>query len=139
MFLRDLEHALQYVDDQQTQWLPHSGETLERAAGLFGAAPVELWAEVEKVREFVAATFDGVFHVNAEKAEVKDKDAWPLGWSEGAPSAPMLLEEKLRGFGYGDASEELAGRILALVSGRRSAVLSEEARTRLRLLVQFVV
>lgn len=56
-----------------------------------------------------------------------------------APSAPMLLEEKLRGFGYGDASEELAGRILALVSGRRSAVLSEEARTRLRLLVQFVV
>ncbi len=139
VFLRDLEHALQYVDDQQTQWLPHSGETLERAAGLFGAAPVELWAEVEKVREFVAATFDGVFHVNAEKAEVKDKDAWPLGWSEGAPSAPMLLEEKLRGFGYGDASEELAGRILALVSGRRSAVLSEEARTRLRLLVQFVV
>lgn len=139
VFLRDLEHALQYVDDQQTQWLPHSGETLERAAGLFGAAPAELWAEVEKVREFVAATFDGVFHVNAEKAEVKDKDAWPLGWSEGAPSAPMLLEEKLRGFGYGDASEELAGRILALVSGRRSAVLSEEARTRLRLLVQFVV
>ena len=38
VFLRDLEHALQYVDDQQTQWLPHSGETLERAAGLFGAA-----------------------------------------------------------------------------------------------------
>ena len=61
VFLRDLEHALQYVDDQQTQWLPHSGETLERAAGLFGAAPAELWAEVEKVREFVAATFDGVF------------------------------------------------------------------------------
>lgn len=60
MFLRDLEHALQYVDDQQTQWLPHSGETLERCRSL-RRRPVELWAEVEKVREFVAATFDGVF------------------------------------------------------------------------------
>ena len=70
---------------------------------------------------------------------MKDKDAWPLGWAEGAPSAPALLEEKLRGLGYGDASEELVSRILSLVSGRRSAVLSEEARTRLRLLVQFVV
>ena len=139
VFLRDLEHALQYVDDQQTQWLPHSGETLERAAGLFGAAPVELWAEVEKVREFVAATFDGVFQVNAEKSEAKDADRWPAGWADGSPRAPEMLEKLLGDLGYGDSSGELSSRILSLVSGRRALVLSEEARTRMRRLVQFVV
>lgn len=139
VFLRNLEHALQYVDDQQTQWLPRSGETLERAAGLFGAAPKTLWETVERVREFVAGVFDGVFQVNGEKAEVKDADAWPVGWADGAPSAPALLTEKLESLGYGDSSAELSGRILALVSGRRSAALSEEARKRMRRLVQFVV
>lgn len=138
VFLRDLEHALQYVDDQQTQWLPRSGETLARAAGLLGVAPDELWRAVDAVREFVAGAFDGIFHVNEEKAEVKDGDVWPVGWAD-SPSAKAILEERLTARGYGDASQELAGRIASLVAGRRSAVLSEEARTRLRELVRFMV
>ncbi|WP_295478357.1 bifunctional [glutamate--ammonia ligase]-adenylyl-L-tyrosine phosphorylase/[glutamate--ammonia-ligase] adenylyltransferase [uncultured Sutterella sp.] len=142
VFLRDVEHALQYVDDQQTQWLPRGGDVLRRAAGLLGADPDELWREVEGVREFVASTFDGVFHVNEEKAEVQDEGRWPLGWAEGTPAAPEMLEHLLERFGYGAAAAangELASRILSLVRGRRSSMLSEEARTRLRRLVQFVV
>ena len=139
VFLRDVEHALQYVDDQQTQWLPREGETLERAAGLLGMEPSELWSKIERVREYVAKTFDGVFQVNAEKSEAKDADRWPAGWADGSPRAPEMLEKLLGDLGYGDSSGELASRILSLVSGRRALVLSEEARTRMRRLVQFVV
>ncbi len=139
VFLRDVEHALQYVDDQQTQWLPREGETLERAAGLLGMEPSELWSKIERVREYVAKTFDGVFQVNAEKSEAKDADRWPAGWADGSPRAPEMLEKLLGDLGYGDSSGELSSRILSLVSGRRALVLSEEARTRMRRLVQFVV
>ena len=139
VFLRDVEHALQYVDDQQTQWLPREGETLERAAGLLGMEPSELWSKIERVREYVVKTFDGVFQVNAEKSEAKDADRWPTGWADGSPRAPEMLEKLLGDLGYGDSSGELASRILSLVSGRRALVLSEEARTRMRRLVQFVV
>lgn len=139
VFLRDVEHALQYVDDQQTQWLPREGEILERAAGLLGLEPEDLWGRIDRVREFVAATFDGVFHVNERKAETKDENAWPVGWAEGGPRSGGLLEEHLAALGYGEAAGELAGRILSLVSGRRANVLSEAARTRMRRLVQYVV
>lgn len=139
VFLRDVEHALQYVDDQQTQWLPREGEALERAAGLLGLSSAELWQKIEAVREYVAKTFDGVFQVNAEKSEAKDADRWPAGWADGSPRAPELLEEMLSNFGYGESSAELASRILSLVSGRRALVLSEEARARMRRLVQYVV
>ncbi len=139
VFLRDVEHALQYVDDQQTQWLPREGETLERAAGLLGMESSELWSKIERVREYVAKTFDGVFQVNAEKSEAKDADRWPAGWADGSLRAPEMLEKLLGDLGYGDSSGELSSRILSLVSGRRALVLSEEARTRMRRLVQFVV
>ncbi|MDO5530653.1 bifunctional [glutamate--ammonia ligase]-adenylyl-L-tyrosine phosphorylase/[glutamate--ammonia-ligase] adenylyltransferase, partial [Sutterella sp.] len=139
VWLRDVEHALQYVDDQQTQWLPREGETLERAAGLLGLAPAELWERIEATRDFVAKSFDSIFQINSAKSEAADLDIWPVGWSDGAPRAVELLDEMLRGIGYGDGADELARRIVSLVNGRRASALSEEARTRLVRLVQFVV
>lgn len=139
VFLRDVEHALQYVDDQQTQWLPREGETLARAAGLLGIEPEALWARIDRVREFVAKTFDGVFHVNGEKTGSKDENAWPTGWAEGGTRATELVEEHLSKLDYGNASGELASRIVALVSGRRTRLQSEAARLRMRRLVQYVV
>lgn len=139
VFLRDVEHALQYVDDQQTQWLPREGETLERAAGLLGLEPAELWRRIEVIREEVARTFDGIFHVNERKADARDENAWPLGWAQGGARSVELLDGLFRRLGYGDASDELIGRVASLVSGRRALALSEEARGRMRRLVQFVV
>ena len=139
-FLRDVEHALQYVDDQQTQWLPRSGELLEAAAALLGRTSEDLWAEVEAVREYVAQAFDSIFKVNEAKSET-DEHAWPVGWATGTSSARLLLAEKLRELGYGSAGadvDEYVARICALLSGRYASMLSEEARTRMRKLVQFV-
>lgn len=139
-FLRDVEHALQYVDDQQTQWLPRSGELLEAAAALLGRTSEDLWTEVEAVREYVAQAFDSIFKVNEAKSET-DEHAWPVGWATGTSSARVLLAAKLRELGYGSAGadvDEYVARICALLSGRYASMLSEEARTRMRKLVQFV-
>ncbi len=135
--LRNIEHALQYVDDQQTQWLPREGDALERAAGLLGCATDALWTQFEAVRDFVASTFDSIFKVNEEKSETNDRD-WPVGWATGTESARAMLRSKLESLGYGDMSEELESRISALLAGRHLNLLSEEARSRMRKLVQFV-
>ena len=138
VFLRNVEHALQYVDDQQTQWLPRSGDALESAAALLGQSPEALWSEVESVREYVAKAFDSIFKVNEAKSET-DEHAWPVGWASGTSSAKALLAKKLGDLGYDAADlDEYVARICALVSGRFASMVSEEARTRMRKLVQFV-
>ena len=137
VFLRDVEHALQYVDDQQTQWLPRSGETLEAAAALLGRSPEALWAQVEAVREYVSRAFDSIFKVNEAKSET-DEHAWPVGWTSGTPTAREQLAKKLVELGYEADADEYVSRICALVSGRYASMVSEDARTRMRKLVQFV-
>lgn len=137
VFLRDVEHALQYVDDQQTQWLPRSGEVLERAAGLLGLTPEALWERIESVREFVARAFDSVFQVGAEKAS--GTSGWPVGWYTGTSTARSALGARLLELGYPEEHlAELSERIAALVTSRM-ALRSEEAQGRMRRLVEFVV
>lgn len=137
VILRNIEHALQYVDDQQTQWLPREGEALECAAGLLGTTAEALWAQFGEVRELVAEAFDSIFKVNEEKAETDDRD-WPVGWATGTESAKAMLRGKLESLGYADDADELVARISSLVAGRHMNLLSEEARARMRKLVQFV-
>lgn len=137
VFLRDVEHALQYVDDKQTQWLPREGDVLERAAGLLGRTPEGLWLQVEEVREFVAKAFDSIFQVNQAKSEAEK--AWPAGWAADTPGARDELQARLTAMGYGSRVDELAARILQLTAGRHAALLSEGARERLLKLVEFVV
>ncbi len=138
VFLRNVEHALQYVDDQQTQWLPREGGTLECAAALLGASPQALWAQIHEVRHFVSGIFDSIFQVNEKKAETEDD--WPVGWFMKTSTARAALQEKLKSLGYdGSTVEELALRIGALVSGRRAGAITDEALLRLRSLTQFVV
>lgn len=61
-FLRNLEHRLQYVDDQQTQRLPDNSETLQRLALSmnYADAPTFLTA-LQAHRDFVASQFEHVF------------------------------------------------------------------------------
>ncbi len=62
VFLRNLEHALQYVDDAQTHVLPMDAQARIRVGRLVGAASVDpLLAEYRAVQEFVAGVFDTVF------------------------------------------------------------------------------
>ena len=61
-FLRDLEHALQYVDDAQTHLLPVDPAARARVAALLGARSADaMVAEYRAVQDCVAGTFDAVF------------------------------------------------------------------------------
>ncbi len=61
-FLRRLEHALQYVDDAQTHLIPESADDRARVARLMRVESAEaLLEQFDRVRDFVAATFDVVF------------------------------------------------------------------------------
>lgn len=88
VFLRNVEHAIQYVNDEQTQRLPREGEGLAAVAGLLGMQAEVLWSRLEGVREYVAAAFDSVFQVHEPAADGTD---WPAGWETGTSSACEAL------------------------------------------------
>ncbi|EJX09446.1 bifunctional glutamine-synthetase adenylyltransferase/deadenyltransferase [gut metagenome] len=94
VFLRDVEHAIQYVNDEQTQRLSRHGENLPNVAGLLGIQEEKLWERLEQVNDFVSKTFDSIFQT--EKAE--NKGDWPLGWETGTSTAASALVEKLTSF-----------------------------------------
>jgi [glutamine synthetase] adenylyltransferase / [glutamine synthetase]-adenylyl-L-tyrosine phosphorylase len=68
-FLRNLEHRLQYVDDQQTQTLPEQAEALERIAGGMGFANADAFlSALERQRRHVTRHFEQVFFLPTESA-----------------------------------------------------------------------
>lgn len=82
LFLRNLEHRLQYLDDAQTQALPTNAMDQERIAA---AMNVESWAEFEAAlnleRNFVNAEFESLFAaVNSAKT---------LGTTNSLPAAKV--------------------------------------------------
>ena len=63
IFLRNVEHALQYVDDKQTQVLSDAPEVHEKIAAMLGMSAAELETRLAAVNDFVAGVFDGIFHI----------------------------------------------------------------------------
>jgi glutamate-ammonia-ligase adenylyltransferase len=118
-FLRRLEHALQYVDDAQTHLIPNDPVECARIARLMRlASATVLLEQFDRVREFVAATFDAVFARAGAAA----------GAPVGAP-APLTGEggaQRLAALGYRDAAAAVVS-IEALLTARR-VVASEASR-----------
>ena len=75
VFLRRVEHCLQYLDDAQRHELPHEGEERERVGRMMRA---ESWAafarELAVHRANVTRHFDNVF---AERAAERGDEPWP--------------------------------------------------------------
>lgn len=137
--LRDIEHAIQYVEDQQTQRLPCSGEGLERVAGLLDTDGASLWKELDGIREAVASAFDGIFQVQAP-AEPLDAADWPAGWEAGSPGLVEDVESRLAAVLSIESEEEAAGlarRVFRLVNERDvgSSQRAQVTRERLMMLV----
>lgn len=136
VFLRNVEHAIQYVNDEQTQWLPADGEKLDHISALLGVEAPQLWAEVHAVRERVAQVFDSIFQV--EEPQVST-EGWPVGWELGSKSSQTILLERLKQLGYGEDSEGLLDRILRLASGKWRTGVSDVSRTRMQNLLPTIV
>ncbi len=96
VYLRNLEHRLQYLDDQQTQVLPRSGEDRARIAEAMGCADwAALVAALGVHRAAVGEEFDRVF---AEAPDSTETAVLPLTRAPDPDAAP----ERLARLGYQD-------------------------------------
>ena len=116
VFLRNLEHRLQYLDDAQTQMLPHGVEDRLKVANAMGFADWEgLEAHLNSLRRKIAGYFEQVFGAPQE-----DQSGHPLaGLCELAEDEAL---ERLAGVGYGNPADALA-QVRGLKAGSRYAGL----------------
>jgi glutamate-ammonia-ligase adenylyltransferase len=131
VFLRDLEHRLQYLDDQQTQELPEKPEDQAVIAAAMGYADYAAMLEpLDRYRALVSRQFEQIFGEHSDEAG----DAQT--WREGMTAEELAAH--LANLGY-RAAEESAQRLLQLRDGLRYRQLPDASRQRLdRLIPQFV-
>ena len=131
VFLRNLEHRLQYLDDQQTQELPVKPEDREIIAHAMNYADyAALLVDLERHRALVNRQFEQIFGAPEEGHD--DGQFWHEGISA------EELHERLETLGYRKINDS-AQRLLQLQAGSRYRQLPESSRQRLdRLIPQFV-
>jgi glutamate-ammonia-ligase adenylyltransferase len=89
VFLRKLEHALQYLNDQQTQKIPASSEARKKVADIMDCPNWEtLVSQLAFTRDRVAQLFDLVF----EAPHLKEEQIFEV--------EPSWLEDRLNEYGY---------------------------------------
>jgi [glutamine synthetase] adenylyltransferase / [glutamine synthetase]-adenylyl-L-tyrosine phosphorylase len=135
VFLRNLEHRLQYLDDQQTQDIPEDPQDRALIAEAMGFADyAALDAELESHREVVSRHFDAIF-AGARSEDDTDRassDVW-LG-TLSAEDATGHLDR----LGYRDAATVLQ-QLGQLRSGARYRRMSASGQSRLDRLMPAVI
>ncbi len=124
VFLRHVEHRLQYLDDAQTHTLPDEDADRARIAAMAGFGTWQaFYARLEEIRAQVTRHFQNVF---AESAD----NGLPDVWQDDRDAVALALAE--RGFRDPQAS---AARLAATRASQRYAVLSEDSKRRVDQLV----
>ncbi len=134
VFLRNLEHAIQYVDDQQTHRYPNDEAEQTRIAAMLGLTREALTEELLQIRDYVARVFEGIFQVGTDAA-ADEKDDWPEGWTVGFEQAAAALAEILASMGYSQ-SMHCAERVLETMRSRFLSALNESARANMAQLIK---
>ncbi|MDD5390350.1 MAG: bifunctional [glutamate--ammonia ligase]-adenylyl-L-tyrosine phosphorylase/[glutamate--ammonia-ligase] adenylyltransferase [Gallionellaceae bacterium] len=125
VFLRNLEHRLQYLDDAQTQTLPHNIEDRRRVAEAMGYADWEGMAgHLNSLRRKVAGQFEQVFGAPQE-----DQSGHPLAGLCELPEEEAL--ERLVVAGFHEHARDALERLRALKHGSRYASLPAQNKTAL--------
>ena len=133
VFLRNLEHRLQYLNDAQTHSLPTNPDdqaSVARSLGM-GSFP-EALVELERHRAGVSRQFDTIFSVEKEDRPVAPSLLWQ--GSVGEPEAAAMLS----GFGYRDAVQ-VASRLQSTRRSGRYQQLPEASRERFDALVPILI
>ena len=133
VFLRNLEHRLQYLDDQQTQELPEKEAEQAIIACAMGYAD---YAGMLKVfnshREIVSKHFEQIFSTQETPASDADNTLW---------REELTAEELQTGLarqGYTDAGS-IAQRLIQIRDSSRYRQLPETSRQRMdKLIPQFI-
>jgi glutamate-ammonia-ligase adenylyltransferase len=141
VFLRNLEHRLQYLDDQQTQELPEKSEDQEIIAHAMGYADFTvLLKELDRHRVLVSQQFEQIFgSQQVEQAETllagQPNDVQL--WREGITAEEMNRALKKLGYRTTPDSVQL---LLQLRESNRYRQLPELSKQRLdRLVPQFIL
>ena len=126
VFLRNLEHRLQYLDDAQTHRLPKDEGDRARIASMCGFPDWDACAaKIESVRVSVAAHFNAVFAQSAEA-----DSSFDAAWQDDAGEIERTLRER----GYRDA-QATAARLAATRASQRYLGLPSDSRQRVDALV----
>lgn len=131
VFLRNLEHRLQYLDDQQTQDIPETAEERALLALGMGYADYQgMLTQLDLHRAIVSRQFDAIFREQAHEAD----DA--KLWHEAIAEAELSLRLAALGYIQADMS---ATRLMQLRSSNRYQQLPESSRERVdRLIPRFI-
>ncbi len=137
-FLRQVEHRIQYLDDQQTHLLPTADADLKwisQSLGLFHEATpssresCELLDRLGEIREFVATEFDALLHDGRAPAP----NAAVNGVCRNCGPAPLPVDSDVF---IEQLPAELAARVRPLVANPKIRVLRDESKLRLARLVK---
>jgi glutamate-ammonia-ligase adenylyltransferase len=132
VFLRNLEHRLQYLDDQQTHVLPEVAADRLAIARSMGLADYALLrAELERHRTHVARQFDEIF-----AAAPQDQHALAALWQEGGDPGRNI--EQLAKLGF-RRPLELQRRLGALRESPRYRQMPAASQTRFDRLVPLAI
>ncbi|WP_440026612.1 bifunctional [glutamate--ammonia ligase]-adenylyl-L-tyrosine phosphorylase/[glutamate--ammonia-ligase] adenylyltransferase [Chromobacterium amazonense] len=132
-FLRNLEHRLQYLDDQQTQTLPAAPDTRQKIAASMGFADWPAFEEaLTAVRAKVSRHFEQVFILPSE-----DSPDHPLSelWLDVSEQAP---EQKLAELGYADP-QAVARQLKGLAQSQRYLQMPLSGRKKLDALMPALI
>ncbi len=131
VFLRRVEHRIQFLDDQQTHMLPTADGDLgwiARSMGLTCTADAcELLDQFCTHREFVATEFDSLLHDGGSAPAKKP------GGCKGCGGAALTLDSPALAEGL---SPEVAQRLKHFIELPKVALLREEMRQRLARLLK---
>jgi len=139
-FLRHSEHAIQAINDRQTQQLPSEPLDQLRVAVLTGCLdwPSYLAALAEQ-RSAVSALFDSLFAASEQPEPEQGSELWPLRGDRDELQAP--LQQALADSGYRDTAEvNAAAALIDLAASRAVGNLERQPRERLdRLLPKIIL
>jgi len=129
VLLRQVEHRIQYLDDQQTHLLPTADEDLAwiaRSLGLPQGDGASLLARLGEVREFVATEFDALLHDGRAPTPTR-------GVCRTCGQGPLPVDSETL---IDQLPDELADRVRHWSRQPRVAGLRDESKMRLGRLVQ---
>ncbi len=136
VFLRRVEHALQYREDAQTHLLPSDPELRAGLAAALGFAPSEFEAKLASHRAAVAAVFRDAFRIaglGSSESNGSDERAAGEQASDPAQTAALASADKdlpeLFGL-FGQDADSLKHRIDAFVDSHRIRGLPSQSRQR---------
>ena len=136
VFLRNLEHRLQYLDDQQTQEIPEKEEDRAIIACAMGyASYAEMLVVFNQHRDIVSKHFEQIFSTQ-EEAAAEGETANSTPWREGVQLNE--LQDELKLLGYADHIA-LGERLMQIRESGRYRQLPELSRQRMdKLIPQFI-